>query len=91
MNSDHNPIAKFCQCAKCLSARLDKTIVHDPSSSGSKSDRSAAMARLQNQIADWIGDEVGVSPVFRDYTALAMARVAMAVWENDRTTYPQNS
>jgi len=53
-----------------------------------KTNRTQALARLQIQIADWIGDHLGEHPHHRDAAALAMARVALAAWENDRGRYP---
>ena len=53
-----------------------------------KTNRTQALARLQIQIADWIGDHLGEHPHHRDAVALAMARVALAAWENDRDGYP---
>lgn len=52
-------------------------------------DRARSLARLQIHIREWIGDHLGSGSDCRDVVALDMARVALAVWENDRDTYPQ--
>ena len=54
--------------------------------------RGTSLARLQNQIADWLGKDYANNPGERDQVALSMARVALAVWEttssSTSTNYP---